>query len=518
MAKAKSNSDFQSRVILHMRSGLCPPRHPKQIAFALFLITQLFAISSFADEAIPQVIITGERPNNLRSELEQQGARNQAASLNLLQNRDQPSQNVIIQNSADVVGQTGQGGANGKGSDQAKGSTQNKDNKKVGDGRCDASHELGKACQDTYDWIENAQLANQISTAAGSTVVNATGQVGAIKAQSAGTQSAVMQAAANTQQSAGELKTTIGLANTAMGAYQIMLSRDHKKIGEQDLTSEMKASQDQSSQGGAATADLKTYKQAIGEQKNVERAAMKAGVMSIITGVRDTVAGALAIASAKQSKDLANKLQDATGSSYQLTSANPDTLTSTAGQTTAINPGTATDPAVATTDGTVKASDVPNISPPINPDLAAGGPGAGPAAGTFQGGNPPNAPGGGSGGNIGVGAPAAAKNDPEPSGPKMADFKSNTAYGQGGSGYAAAGGVSAEKSADLGFLANLLPKPQEEMGKNGILDYGVADRSPASMAAPYSFLGKDVNIFQRISDRTSIKARNCDVGGSECGS
>jgi hypothetical protein len=95
----------------------------------------------------------------------------------------------------------------------------------------------------------------------------------------------------------------------------------------------------------------------------------------------------------------------------------------------------------------------------------------------------------------------------------MADSRLNTAYSQGGgSGYAGAGGgVSADKSADLGFLANLLPKPQDEMGKNGILDYGTAGRSPASMA-PYSFLGKDVNIFQRISDRTTTKLKSGDVG------
>jgi hypothetical protein len=48
------------------------------------------------------------------------------------------------------------------------------------------------------------------------------------------------------------------------------------------------------------------------------------------------------------------------------------------------------------------------------------------------------------------------------------------------------------------------------MAKNGILDYG-GGRSPASMA-PYSFLGKDVNIFQRISDRTTAKFKSGDVG------
>jgi hypothetical protein len=231
----------------------------------------------------------------------------------------------------------------------------------------------------------------------------------------------------------------------------------------------------------------------------------------MLQGAATAAAGALSIAAGNQAAGLANNLSNTTGGNYQLTTTSPDTGTTGNANSTAINPGTATDPAVATTDGNINADGgVPSITPPVNPDTGSGGPGSGPVAGSFQGGKPPSA--GGSSGNpsIGVGSMQAAKGDPEPGGPKMADNKSNTAYSPGGnSAYAGSNSVSAEKSADLGFLANLLPKPQEEMGKNNILEYG--GRSPAS--APYSFLGKDVNIFQRVSDRTTAKLKSGDVGG-----
>jgi hypothetical protein len=376
-------------------------------------------------------------------------------------------------------------------------------NKKPGKERCDASQMLGKRCEETYNWIDNANLINQVGQAGGAATVNTTGQLNTIKAQTAGTQTAVMEAAAKTQQNAGMLQTTMGLANAGMGIYQIMLSRQHKAINTNELKPDLANSQTD------PTKNAQTIKQAINEQSSVESAAMAAGVRSTIIGVQQTLGGILSMGAAKQAKEMAGKLSDTTGTSYQLTSTNPDTGTLNPTTSTSINPGTATDPAVASQDGNVASTDVPTISPPLNPDATAGGPGSGPAAGSFQSGNKNG--GGGAAGNpsIGVGSMSPAKGEQEQTAARMADNKANTSYGQAGGYAATAGGVSAEKSADLGFLANLLPKPQEEMGKNGILDYG-GGRSPASMA-PYSFLGKDVNIFQRISDRTTAKLKSGDL-------
>jgi hypothetical protein len=393
--------------------------------------------------------------------------------------------------------------SNGSGQNGSKPS-QGNGTKKTRKGQCKASEAISGTyeCDTTYNFIEKAELTNTLSQAAGSAFVNGSGQVANMRAQSAGTQSAVMEAAASQQQNAGMLQTTVGIANAAMGAYQIKLSRQHKNNGQ--AISERQGS-DTAPVNGAPKLN---YEEAMNEQQKVEKDAMHSGVLSVIKGVQQTISGALAIGAANQAKQLAGKLSDTTGSSYQLTSTNPDTSALNPTTTTSINPGTSTDPAVAATDGNINKGDVPSISPPVNPDSAAGGPGAGPAAGSFQAGN--NKGGGGSAGNpgIGVGSMSPAKADQEQTGPRMAENKANTTYGQAG-GYAAAGGVSAEKSADLGFLANLLPKPQEEMGKNGILDYG-GGRSPASVA-PYSFLGKDVNIFQRISDRTTAKLKSGDL-------
>jgi hypothetical protein len=439
---------------------------------------------------------------------------------------------------------------NGLAAIQKKGQSNNSNNTgNSTEGKCANSKSIDGRyqCNDTYNWITNSQLINQVGQAGGSAAVGVTNQLGAIKAQTAGTQSAVMESAAKSQENAGLLQTALGVANLGMGYFQIKRANQHgdqaKAIENQNVNADGKNltnyasdslqgkiidASGQTANVEAARAnptDLKTRqaaalaanrygKKAIDEQTTAQSDSMAAGVRSLITGTQMTLSGALAIGAAKQAKELAGKLSDVTGNNYQLTSTNPDTGTTAPSSTTALSTGTASDPAVAATDPNSAGGDVPKIDTPTNPDATDSGPGAGPVAGSFQPGATKGAGnGGGGGGGIGVGSMSPAKAEAEQTGPRMADSRLNTAYSQGGgSGYAGAGGgVSADKSADLGFLANLLPKPQDEMGKNGILDYGTAGRSPASMA-PYSFLGKDVNIFQRISDRTTTKLKSGDVG------
>jgi hypothetical protein len=224
---------------------------------------------------------------------------------------------------------------------------------------------------------------------------------------------------------------------------------------------------------------------------------MNSGIITTFKGAMQTLQGALQMSAAKQAKNIADQLGNTTGSNMQLTTPTLNTNTTSSPASMAINPGTQTDPAVANQDGSLSTSGDPNITPPINPDSPAGGGGSGPAAGTFAAGNPDQASGGGGAGGLGVGGLSPAKAEAEQSAPRAFKSRSNTGYSQGNSGYAASNGSnSAAGGGDLSFLANLLPKPNEEMAKNGILDYG--GRSPASLA-PYSFLGQNVNIFERVS-------------------
>jgi hypothetical protein len=533
MAECSSASQIHLPFIFKSRS----------IAIAAVILCQICAGSSYADCEAPKVELTlssGAKTCVTMSQLQQ------------LENSDSgsaPDDSASNKGTSSTVKDIAKGvrdawatikGKEKKDSDKGD---ESKKSANSAEGKCANSKMIGDKyqCDDTYNWIDNAQLINQVGQAGGAATVNTTGQLNSIKAQTAGTQSAVMEAAAKTQENAGMLQTTLGITNAAMGIYQIQKARQHGRQMNEINNANVKADGsdiskayndtttraiaaaagqtavlDQAAGSGdpliaskAAAAINKYGNVAASEQSAAQSAAMAAGVRSTIVGVQQTLAGALAIGAAKQAKQMAGKLSDTTGTSYQLTSTNPNTGTLNPTTSTSINPGTSTDPAVASTDGNVAAGDVPTISPPLNPDATAGGPGSGPTAGAHQGGSGTGA--GGSAGNpsIGVGSMSPAKGEQEQTAARMADNKANTSYGQAGGYAATAGGVSAEKSADLGFLANLLPKPQEEMGKNGILDYG-GGRSPASMA-PYSFLGKDVNIFQRISDRTTAKLKSGDL-------
>lgn len=256
-----------------------------------------------------------------------------------------------------------------------------------------------------------------------------------------------------------------------------------------------------------------TAQQAATEQTNEAEKARQAGVVSLVQGVAQLAQGALTYEAAKIAEQEAlNYNTGNTQPAFQVTSGMAQTLSPTNPTTTTLQPGTGGDTPPPTNPGNINAQAIPNLGTPINPDATSGGAGGGPAPNSFAGGLPQGGSPGGGGPGISVGATQADKSTGEPdNSPRAAPQGPPSNYNASGTGYIAGGGsVGAEKGQDLSFLANLLPKKEDEASKNGILDFG-KNRSPASMA-PYSLLGRDVNLFKRISDTMSEKAKSGSVG------
>lgn len=256
-----------------------------------------------------------------------------------------------------------------------------------------------------------------------------------------------------------------------------------------------------------------TAQAASAEQSNEADKARQSGIISLVQGVAQMAQGALSYEAAKVAEKAAlNYNTGNTQPAFQVTSGVAQTLSPTNPGTTALQPGTGGDTPPPTNPGNITANSIPNLGTPVNPDATGGGAGGGPAPNSFAGGVPAAGAGSGGGSGITVGATQPDRSSGEvDNSPRAAPAGPPANYNSSGQGYVAgSGGVGAEKGQDLSFLANLLPKKEDEPSKNGILDFG-KNRSPASMA-PYSLLGRDVNLFKRISDTMSEKAKSGSVG------
>jgi hypothetical protein len=83
-------------------------------------------------------------------------------------------------------------------------------------------------CGGTRTLIEGAKVTNAVTQAAGSVATAVAGQNGQQKAMAEGTQSAALQAAADTQRTSGQIQVGTGAINTLLGAYQLTKSFGHK--------------------------------------------------------------------------------------------------------------------------------------------------------------------------------------------------------------------------------------------------------------------------------------------------
>jgi len=131
--------------------------------------------------------------------------------------------------------------------------------------RCAVSTQIdGKfGCSGTYSTVQNAQLSNALTQAAGSTVTASLGQNAQQQALQQGTQTSAMTGAANTQITTGKMQMGMGGLNALMGAYQIYKYQQHNQAG-QDISSEstggnleQKALNEDGSNAGKGSSSLK---------------------------------------------------------------------------------------------------------------------------------------------------------------------------------------------------------------------------------------------------------------------
>jgi hypothetical protein len=99
----------------------------------------------------------------------------------------------------------------------------------VGDDECAVSEKLGHGCRATRATIEGGKVTNAVTQLAGSVTTAAVGQNAQMEAQSKGTQSATLEAAARTSKTSGQIQISTGALNAAVGAMQLYMSVNHNK-------------------------------------------------------------------------------------------------------------------------------------------------------------------------------------------------------------------------------------------------------------------------------------------------
>lgn len=103
------------------------------------------------------------------------------------------------------------------------------------DDDCKVSAALGSeyGCSNTRKVVQYTQVATSVGQAVGSVATQVQGQNSLMDASRAGTQSAALEAAAETQSGAANMQMVMGAASAAAGAYQIYLSMQHKDKGKE---------------------------------------------------------------------------------------------------------------------------------------------------------------------------------------------------------------------------------------------------------------------------------------------
>lgn len=309
--------------------------------------------------------------------------------------------------------------------------------------------------------------------------------------------------ASNNAVLAGQLQRQLDDSKTKLKEEQ-----DNQKQRDSQITSRVKS----------MTNDVKSVENgASAEQASMGQSLKNSGIMSAIMAGSQMLKGGLDYMAAIQAENAAKALAAVAAS--PTVSFLPDAgavapPNTTNGAVTSLSPDTLVSPTPA--PGALGPSGpIGDLGQPFNTNTTDAP--QGPTAGGFTAGNaanpPPGAP---AAGAAGGGGTQPAKDEAQDTAPKPADNRVPSLYGGGGySGGAVNGGVGADKGPDLsGLLAQFLPKKDDaNKEKHDIMDF--ANRGPASASGnsePYSYLGRDVNLFQRVSERMQEKSRLGSVG------
>jgi hypothetical protein len=252
---------------------------------------------------------------------------------------------------------------------------------------------------------------------------------------------------------------------------------------------------------------------AISEQKKVAAEALNGGMMSLMTGTQQLLAGGIALEGAAQLNQLASQLSNPTNTGTPVTAPG---LPAVDGSNGSMNGGGAITGNGLGQSGAADASAATPSPPPdlgmgFNPNPVPSGLGGAPTPGNFNpSANNPSS-GGGGGADLGGGntSPASGSNDDPQA--TMAPTDGNEKYEDGGSYLGGGGGAAkaGEGGMDLSKLLEMFQKKDnaDPQNKNGILQFGGQNGEP-----PFSILDKNANIFNRIHDTYQDKNRRGFVG------
>jgi hypothetical protein len=243
--------------------------------------------------------------------------------------------------------------------------------------------------------------------------------------------------------------------------------------------------------------------QASGEQKTASDMAMMGGMMSMLTGGEQLMNGAMSIKAGEALKAAAAKL--GSGSNPTLTPFAAPTLGGDiSGGQSFVAPGALSEDGStlgASTAATPNPTDAPpSLGPGFDPNPLPSGIIAPLTPGKFDPGNPQGGGGGGGGLDAGGSTGAGEKTQEDPQA-KMAPGSQGTSYAAGSGAFSGGGGnkgKGAEGGPDLSaLLEKFLPKKEDENKKpTSIIDFG----NQGGDSTPYSLLGPEANIFQRVSE------------------
>jgi len=433
---------------------------------------------------------------------------------------------VIASGSGTIMG--GKGSASAPGSTPAGGpidpESKNWRNRVGGGGdQCatGATIDNGKyTCSGTNTWVKASQVIDMTGQIAGQAAVQYSGMRGQMTAMSQGTQSAAYKAAASTARVSGYKDAALGTVNLVMGAKQMQLGAKHGNNAEelskpsgtvrQNIVKNLQIDErDENSIRAAGN-------QAAGEQKSTSEVAKAQGMITMIKAAQQHASATFALMSAAELDKAANDMNkventpvfgggpeapkaDAAGTDLAAIQ-NGDVITGNGqGETAAVS----------------AEEEIKDVAGPLGRPIGMPGKNTidgAPAPGKFGEKLAQNGPGGGGGGGSGGGSTSAATGESNDAAPRLADNKTGTNYESGGTfvGGGGGGGKGADGGPDLsGLLAQFLPKKEDELSKNGIMEFG--SRGPAG-EAPLSLLDKNANIFQRIHETYQDKNRQKAVG------
>jgi hypothetical protein len=259
------------------------------------------------------------------------------------------------------------------------------------------------------------------------------------------------------------------------------------------------------------------------EQEKKSKEALMSGLQQAFVGAQQITSGVFAMKSAEEMRKAADQLNTAEGTPFALPSIDIGSVeTETASATSQSLTGDGDTGAAATEDDEL-ADGPPSLPGPLNladktgdvaNPLAPGG--INPGLSTGDGG-------GGGGGGLGGGSTSASNlgggSSAAEAGPIAPNIKNSDKYlaTNGGGGYNARGGGGGGKGGggdDMSGLKDMLSQflPKKDEGtRDPSLNFS-GDRQIAGQQAPTSLLGRNVNIFQRVSAAYQTKEKKGAFG------